>query len=834
MYNWEQISPILDRVLDLNPDERSAFIEEICGDEPALKENIIRFLEGIEPSEKLWDKMVQSGSILVNEITGSNVNIDTSKFYSPLKQAGPYKIIELIASGGMGDVYFAERSDGQFKRKVAIKILRHELNSKNHAERFSAERNILSGLEHPNIARLYDGGVTEDSRPYLIMEFVDGTPITSYCRKNSCSLKEILDLFKQVCKAVEYAHRNLVVHRDLKPDNILVKTDGTVKVLDFGIAKILNDDLTPEKPGETRENLHMLSIQYATPEQITFKKITTATDVYALGLLLYEMITCLPPFNLKDKTLKEAEQIICFEEPEKPSRFISESGKSKKVKGDLDTIIMKALCKEPELRYFTVDHLVEDIENWKMHLPVHARERSVPYQLSKFIRRNRGLLFALAIAGTLASGFIAYHLSEVQKQKEIALAGQQQAEFVTGYLTDLFQSASPGANQGDTLSVFDLLDIGKMGLLTLDDDFIAKPNLLSAFANSYLNLGNYDEAISFYEQAYGIIRSTYGASEQLADGAIRLGNAHSVNRNFDTAILYYEEALDLINNLDGDFSDLKARFLGRYARAVTEVGDTERSFQILEEARGLYTELNQHSSAVKNIKMTVAHAYRNNEQYEESEKLYHEILKDYEQESDVHRIYNDLAYLLVVQERPAEAIEYYLKSLASLRTVYSEDHPSTLLVMNNLAAAYSDNEQFEKTESLLLQRIPLIKQRYGEFHWRVGSANEGLGVFYLSTGKFEDAEELFSETYSLYSEVLGPAHSWTAVTMVYLAYCKALNGLTEESNILFRESYTTLKNNRAVFDYFEKTKIEKLLTNLNNHPSDMWRDELALLEEINK
>jgi len=666
------------------------------------------------------------------------------------------------------------------------------------------------------------------------MEFVDGVPITSYCIDKRCSLDEKFDLFNQVCKAVEYAHRNLIVHRDLKPDNIFVKPDGTVEILDFGIAKILDQKMSPEMPVQTGENLHMLSIQYAAPEQVNLGKITTATDLYALGLLLYEMITGRPPFDLKGKNLKEAEKVICNETPEKPSTLIQNPSHSKKIKGDLDAIILKALRKEPEQRYATVNQFLKEIDRYKMHLPVYARKGSSLYQLAKFIRRNRAILSPLVLAVLLVSGVITYHLSEVQKQKEIALAGQQQAEFVTGYLTDLFQSASPNANHGDTLSVFNLLDIGKDGLSALDDDFKAKPNLLTAFANSYLNLGNYDDAVSLYEQAYDITQSTHGVSDQLANSAIRLGNAYSSRRKFDTAIHYYEEALDLINKLEGDFSHLKAGFLHSYARAISEVGEAERSIQILEEALDLHTELNQQSGNLKSIKWTLAIAYRHNEQYAESERLYHEILQEYGQDSDIHHIYNDLGYLLVVQERPAEAIDYYLESLASYRTLRGDDHPNTLMVMGNLAAAYSDIDQYETTESILLQRIPLIKHRFGESHWRVGSAKEGLGRFYVEINYFKRAEEMFRKSSSIYNEVLGPSHNWSAMTTVYLAYCKAVNGFTEESALLFRDSYATIRSNRAEFDYFEEIKLEKLLTNLNFHPLDIWHEEIALLEELKK
>ncbi len=832
MNNWNQISSIVDRVLELNPDERTGFVNKLCKDDPVLKTSVTNFLKNIDSSEGLWEKMFESGSALADEITTLDVEFDTSPFHPPLEQAGPYKIIRHIARGGMGNVYLAERSDGQLNRKVAVKILRHELSSENYIRRFSSERNILSGLEHPNIARLYDVGVTEDNRPYLVMEYVNGLPVTTYCNDTNATLNEKLDLFRQVCKAVEFAHRNLIVHRDLKPDNILVKPDGTVKILDFGIAKIINDDLSPEMLVQTRENQQMLSLQYAAPEQVTLEKITTATDVYALGLLLYEIITGRQPFNMKRKNLKEAEQIIRFEEPKKPSTIIPDPRLARKVRGDLDAIILKAIRKEPDYRYVTADQLIHDISRYQTHLPVNARSESVRYHFSKFARRNKGVLSSLLLVVFIIFGFASFHLSEIEKQKDIALAGQQQAEFVTSYLTNLFQSASPTANQGDTLSVFKLLDIGKEGLSELDDGFRAKPNLLTAFADSYLNLGNYDEAIIIYKQAYEITRATHGVSEELAVSAIRIGKAYVAQRTFDKAILYFEEAQDIMDSMGGDFNHLRSGFLHTYGAAISEVGETERSIAILEEAMVMHAEHDQQSATVMNIKRALAKAYQHNERYEESEKLYQEILHIHGQNNDLYSTYNDLGYLMVLQDRPAEAVEYYLKSLDGHQIIYGENHPQTLMVMGNLAGAYADNEQHELAESMLLQRIPIIRQRYGDEHWRVGAAIDGMGRYYISTNSFERAEEMFNQSVSIYKQALGPAHSWTVVTSVFLAYCKAVNGSTEESDSIFRESYATLSSNSAAFNYYEDYMYGRLLTFLTMHPMETWHEEIALLEEL--
>ncbi|MGF1671205.1 MAG: serine/threonine protein kinase, partial [Balneolaceae bacterium] len=384
---WKTVTSIVDLILEAKPGDQQKIIDNECGHDPELIREVKKFLFSIENSESLWDDLLKSNKILANELTESGALLDdTTTSFIP-EQIGVYKLIRLIARGGMGDVFLAERNDGQFKRTVALKILRRELISENYTQRFITEREILSSLDHPNIARLYDGGFTNDGRPYLVMEYIDGEPITSFCTRNECSAEKKLDLFIQICQAVHYAHTNLIVHRDLKPDNIFVTTGGVVKILDFGIAKILDTELSPEMLVQTSTGSRLFSVQYAAPEQITLDKITTSTDVYALGLILYEIITGSKPNNLEAKNLKKAENLIRFQSPESPSRVVANKQLSKKLRGDLDSIILKALRKEPEHRYATVDLLLNDIKRYQHHLPVLAKSGSIKYRCQKFTKR---------------------------------------------------------------------------------------------------------------------------------------------------------------------------------------------------------------------------------------------------------------------------------------------------------------------------------------------------------------------------------------------------------------------------------------------------------------
>jgi serine/threonine-protein kinase len=337
---WQQVERIDDEAMQIdNLDRKTQLINEKCGDNAEVKEEVLKLLNSMEASGSFWEKMMESNQKLISEIAKDR--LESFQSDSIPNQIGSYVIKELIGQGGMGNVYLAEHESKQFNSKVALKIIRREVNQQERIKRFIQERKILSGLNHPNIARLFDGGISEDGRPYFVMEYIEGKPITEYCEINELSIPERLKLFNQACEAVQFAHSNFIVHRDLKPDNVIVTNEGTVKVLDFGIAKLLeNEQLTERDTIETRNEHRFLSLNYAAPEQITLEAVTAATDVYTLGLLLYQLLTNKRPFQLHSKTLTEAEVIIRESPPTKPSSAITKT--SNLLKGDLDSIVLIA------------------------------------------------------------------------------------------------------------------------------------------------------------------------------------------------------------------------------------------------------------------------------------------------------------------------------------------------------------------------------------------------------------------------------------------------------------------------------------------------------------
>src|SRR5947208_6389250 len=393
---WQQIKELFAAAQEHNPGERDEFVQKACGRDRALLREVASLLAAAEPESADAGRRAESRR-------AEDARIG--------RRVGAYEILRRIGRGGMATVYLAARADQQFEKQVAVKILLPELDSDDLLRRFRNERQTLAKLDHPNIVKLLDGGSTEEGLPYLVMDYVDGLPIDQYCDERKLSTDERLRLFCQVCAAVECAHQNFVIHRDLKPSNILVTPEGIPKLLDFGISKVLH----PESKLLTQSATRRMTPAYASPEQVRSEQITPATDIYSLGVVLYELLTGHRPYKLKQNTPAEVERAICEQEPEKPSTAVnrieadtlpdgttvsktpevisaSREGHADKLRrrlrGDLDNIVLTRLQKDPQRRYHSVEDLSLDIQRHLQHLPVTARHSTLAYRTSKFARRH--------------------------------------------------------------------------------------------------------------------------------------------------------------------------------------------------------------------------------------------------------------------------------------------------------------------------------------------------------------------------------------------------------------------------------------------------------------
>ena len=410
--SWHQIKEIVALALEQKPETRDVFVRQACGQDPALLAEVESLLLHSQSADNILENSPLANvlSLPANDMAG--------------KRVGAYRIVEEIGRGGMAVVYLAERDDQHFRKRVAIKMVGSGENTDEILRRFENERQTLAALDHPNIVKLLDGGSTEDGRPYLVMEYVDGIAIDKYCDLDQLSIPDRLRLFQSVCGAMQYAHQNLVIHRDLKPDNVLITRDGVPRLLDFGIAKLLNPEFL-RAPLATAANSRPMTPEYASPEQLCGKPVTKATDIYSLGVVLYQLLTGRLPYRVSQKSLGEIEQLICNQDPEKPSAAITRTAEKssadstipsvtpervsekrqlepaklrRRLRGDLDSIILKALRKEPEWRYSSVEELSNDIERHLEGVPVKARRSTLFYRGARFMHRHRESFIAVAIA----------------------------------------------------------------------------------------------------------------------------------------------------------------------------------------------------------------------------------------------------------------------------------------------------------------------------------------------------------------------------------------------------------------------------------------------------
>ncbi len=472
---WAQIRQIFDGALERPQQDRAAYLRVTCARDEELRREVESLLSNYEGSEEFLNTPAVDLSRALATFEEHSAELPM------IPRVGPYQLERRIGRGGMGTVWLATRFDHEYEKKVAVKMVKQGMDSHEILRRFRMERQVLAGLDHSNIARLIDGGSTPEGLPYLVMEYVEGTPIDQYCENRQITITERLKLFRDVCAAVQYAHQNLVVHRDIKAGNILVTTDGIPKLLDFGIAKLIRSEFSTLSAAETRPELRPMTLDYASPEQVRGEPITTATDVYSLGVLLYKLLTGKFPYGPDLKSRVALQQAICEREPLRPSTVVLTDAKSAipqatqkmevalqqqqqetrdkarrrlkhKLAGDLDMIILKALRKEPQRRYISVEQFSEDVRRYLEGRPVIARSDTFGYRTTKFLRRNAGSVAAGAIVLLLLVGATVFsvinarsgrRLLEEAQRRELTLAPALVRS--ARLLGDQYYSADPAA-----------------------------------------------------------------------------------------------------------------------------------------------------------------------------------------------------------------------------------------------------------------------------------------------------------------------------------------------------------------------------------------------------
>ncbi len=709
---WQRLSPLLDALIDLEPDARAARLAELREEDPALTAELEALLAlEDEHQDFLSEPLVTPPPTI-----------------KPDTMIGPYKLERLIGEGGMGQVWLARRADGLYQRRVALKLLRPGLADPNLRQRFNRERQILARLGHPHIASLLDAGISTDNQPYLALEYVEGEPITDWCRTRDLNAEARLNLFLQVCEAVSHAHANLIVHRDLKPSNIMVTPLDEVRLLDFGIAKLLDG---PE-PGRdhTRTEMRAFTLHYAAPEQIRGEPVTTMTDVYSLGVVLYELLAETKPYRLKRQSDAEWEEAILLTDPQRPSLTLQREADSdpsrtqvlrrraREISGDLDNIVLKALSKRPEHRYPSVEAFALDLNRYLEGKPVLARPQSLAYRTHKFVSRHRWVLATtVLILGVLTASLVL-----VTWQAQQALKEASRAQALQNFVTRLFEQAGDRAGPGP-LDVRQLLQAGEeranreLGRQPLD-----RAELFGVIARLRLGLGDYREAEHLLSEQNTII-----ASLKAPPAGLRVGAAADYGRTL-RLLGQAERCIAQLRPYETDARRLQRLIPAQAADYYSEFGRCQRLIGQYQIARVLF----QRSLEVR----------RN-------------TLADM---TGVVENLGDLAALDSATGNTTGAMRGYRNALAQLKTSVGDRQPLAIELQRNLCTLERTAEQLLVAEQDCREALSLALDLRGAAHPDTIDAKRELAGIHLELGRLQEAEAAYRDSRAWLVSRLGIGH----------------------------------------------------------------------------
>ncbi|HKD17692.1 MAG TPA: serine/threonine-protein kinase, partial [Thermoanaerobaculia bacterium] len=667
---WRVVSSHLDEALELPEAERAAWLSRLRLRDPTLAGDIQALLE-------------ERGMLSRESFLAKPLSLPRPAASLAGQSFGAYTLVSLIGQGGMGNVWLARRSDGRFEGKAAVKLLNASLLGRAGEERFRREGNFLARLADPHIARLLDAGVSTSGQPYLVLEYVEGDPIDRYCDEMHLRVEERLCLFLDVLEAVAHAHANLLVHRDIKPSNVLVARGGQVKLVDFGIAKLLEGE--GEEGAETaltREGGRALTPEFAAPEQLTGGAVTTATDVFALGTLLYLLLTGRHPAGSTRQSAAELVRAIVDIEPDRVSEAAPESLR-RALKGDLDTIVAKALKKNPDERYASVAALADDLRRYLAHEPIHARPDTVYYRTAKFVRRHSWGVAAAGAVALLLAGLIGFYTLRLATERDRARLQAEKATKVSELLTDLLSGADPfNRHQSKEPTVHELLDAGAA---RVEKELVDQPEIqtemLTLIGENYRRLGLHDKAQAILERSVGIARSTLGPeNEHLAHSLNQLGVLLRRKGDFAAAQPVLEQALAIRRKVLGaNDKDV--------AVTLVELGRVYGAREMDDRAEPLFRE----SLAIRRRVLGPDH---------------HETAVSY----------GDLAQVLRRRGDLKGAERLIRQALPIFQKTGGEEHPDVAAMLFDLAGIAADRGDYDGSESLFRECIAIDRKTLGVQH----------------------------------------------------------------------------------------------------------------------
>ncbi len=759
---WEQVKKLFDAAHRRPPEERSAFLLSACGEDAALRREVETLIQAYDEAPSFLEAPAAD-----NFSASEDADPDDPARAFVGRTVGAWRLERLLASGGMGAVFLASRADQAFEKQVAVKFLRGGFDSGEARRRFLTERQTLASLNHPNIASLLDGGTTPEGQPFLVMEYVKGLPLDRYCDEHRLSTRARLDIFRSVCSAVQYAHQKLIIHRDLKPANILVSPDGIPKLLDFGIAKILDPEFAGPAVGATLGPLSLMTPEYASPEQVRGEAVSTATDVYSLGVILYQLLTGHRPYRFKNRSRTEIERVVGSENPPRPSTVVvrpreetTRDGTTRVTRtpesisrargqepvqlrahlsGDLDAIVLQALRKEPERRYPSVSDFSEDLRRYLEGLPVTARPDTVAYRTSRFIRRHKlgvgaaTLVFLSLIGGILATARQArIAAAEASRARKEAQTAKRTVEFMLkGY-----EVADPFENPGETVTARELLE-QQAGQIDKDAELAKEPEirarLMEGIGRAFLGLHLDERGTDMLARARDLMTDRPGKNElSLADTLHWLGIGLRRMGDYTGSLAAHEKALAIRTRLLGP--DALDTLASRNARTLTlyQSGDLEgarKEYQdLLDRESTLLEDLPSGDPGVSQLHEKIAMTL------------------------------NNLGGIAFADGEPGQAEDYIRKALAIQKSVYGPEHPKVATNLNNLGMIQQAAGDLDGAEKSHREALEMRRKLLGPDHPHVaGSLNNLAGVLY-DKGETEEAGRLYEQALEIVRPRLGDEH----------------------------------------------------------------------------
>jgi len=776
---WSRAGQLLGEILEMRPDERARELARIAADEPDLSASIEAMLRADERGSGVLEAGVAAlaADLLARGEDGDDAEDD-------VPSVDRYRVLKFLGRGGMGSVWLAERTDGHFARPVALKVLKRGLDTDEIRRRFQREREILARMEHPGIARMLDGGVTGDGRPCFAMEYVEGRPITEHADQRRLDLRERLLLFERACEVVSYAQQHLVVHRDLKPSNILVTSDGQLKLLDFGIAKLLADP-GDEPPDLTRTGQVLLTPEFAAPEQLRGEPVTMASDVFALGVILYELLSGRRPFpgraarrlggasDPEAAPLGEAfgksradrggtpEDTAALAAAAK-ARRLQPRALRRQLRGELAVLVETALRAEPERRYGSAEALLHDLRRFRLGRPLLARPATVGYRARKYVRRHRVAVGAASAAiVALGIGFVATFWQARVARREAARAAA-----VTDFLAGLFEAADPDAGAGSDPRARELL---ARGATRIDTELRGQPelqaDLLQLVGKLYDKLGDYDAAVPLLERALSLREQRLPPGHpRVREALVQAGSAHLQAMNLEAADSLLRRALVLLERAGGAAGAERGRLIGTLAVLEGRRGDgvaAESLYRAALEAdrRHFGPEHEDVATDLNNLGGLLATEGRLDEAlavHREALAMRRRVLPP--GHSEIPYSLANLAFVIDRLGRLGEADSLYRESIAMRRRIYPEGHPILAATLRELGALEVRRQNYDSADTLLREAADMVRRYLGARHPDYALAINERGVLAYRRGDFAAAAGAFALAAGILEAVLPEGH----------------------------------------------------------------------------